>query len=312
MSKFKEIDLDKIKTISIKSRKNKVTSDDFATITNAKSFPAFWDSLPNILAAGDIKNVVKAVQAARKKNKPVIWLMGAHVIKVGLSPIVIDMMKRGFITAVGLNGAGAIHDTETAMIGATSEEVGDNISDGTFGMVEETSTFINSSVNAGVLEAKGFGEALGENIVSAKLPYADQSILAAGSRLGIPVTVHVAHGTDIVHVHPSFDGACTGEATHRDFRIMAHQISSIGGGGVIFVVGSSVILPLIVEKSLAVATNQGKNIEKFTGVNLDFIRHYRPHLNPVKRAFEHSGEGISITGHHELIVPMIYWALRHT
>lgn len=312
MSKFKEVDLDKIKTISIKSRKNKVTSDDFATISNAKSYAAFWDSLPNILAAGDIKKVVKAVQNAKKKKKPIVWLMGAHVIKVGLSPIVIDMMERGFITAVGLNGAGAIHDTETAMIGATSEEVGDNIADGTFGMVEETSSFINTTVNAGVLECKGFGESLGDNIVAEKLPFADQSILAAGSRLGIPVTVHVAHGTDIVHVHSSFDGACAGEATHRDFRIMAHEISKVGGGGVIFVVGSSVILPLIVEKSLAIATNQGKNIEKFTGVNLDFIRHYRPNLNPVKRAFEHSGEGITITGHHELLVPMIYWALRNT
>ena len=310
MAGYKEVDLDKIKSVSIKKRKNKVTVKNFAGISNKKTFEAFWESLPDILAGGDIRRVVNAVRRAVERKKPVIWLMGAHVIKVGLSPIVIDMMKRGYITAVGMNGAGAIHDAEAAMIGATSEDVGLNISDGTFGMSEETADLINPAVNAGVLEGLGFGEAVGRRIEESKLPFGEYSILAAAYRMRVPATVHLAVGTDIVHMHPSFDGACAGDATHRDFRIAAHEIGRVGGGGVIFVVGSSVILPLIVEKSLSVASNMGKNIEKFTGVNLDFIRHYRPGLNPVKRALEHGGEGITITGHHELTVPLIYWALR--
>ena len=310
MSKHKEIDLSKIHEAPLKKRKNKVSVKDFAKPGKSDSFKSFWDSMPDILAAGDIRKVVAAVRRARDRGKPVIWFMGAHVIKVGLSPLIIDLMKDGYVTAVGLNGAGAIHDTEIAMIGGTSEEVAAGIHDGTFGMSRETSDFINSAVNAGVLEGWGFGESVGRAIAGAKLPNSDKSILASAARLGIPATVHVAVGTDIIHIHPSFDAACTGEASARDFRIMANVISGIGNGGVIMNVGSAVILPLIVEKSLSIARNLGKNVSKFTGVNLDFIQHYRANLNPVKRARELEGAGISITGHHEINVPLIYWALK--
>ncbi|MFA6451149.1 MAG: hypothetical protein WCX65_16855, partial [bacterium] len=174
----------------------------------------------------------------------------------------------------------------------------------------ETSDFINTAVNAGVIGNLGFGESVGLAIEDAKLPYRDKSILASAARTGIPATIHIAIGTDIVHTHSSFDAACAGEASHRDFRIMANVISGVGNGGVIMNVGSAVILPLIVEKSLSVARNLGKNVSKFTGVNLDFIQHYRSNLNPVKRARELDGSGIAITGHHELNVPLIYWALK--
>jgi len=307
---YDEIDLSKVRARAIGTRKNKVSVKDFAALKKGASFVSFWDSLPDILAARELKAVVAAIRKAKEKSKPVIWLMGAHVIKVGLSPMIIDLMKRGYVTAVGLNGAGAIHDVEIAMIGGTSEDVGENIRDGTFGMAKETSDFINFAVNAGVIEGRGFGESVGERINSERLPFRDKSILAAAARMGVPATVHVAIGTDIVHIHPSFDGACAGEASHRDFRIMAGVISKSGGGGVILNVGSSVILPLIVEKSLSVARNLGRNTGRFTGVNLDFIQHYRPNLNPVRRAAELGGKGISITGHHELTVPLIYWALK--
>lgn len=310
MSDHKEVDLEKIKSVPIKKRKNKVSIKDFASVGKGVSFASFWDSLPDILAAREIKNVVSAIRRAKERRKPIIWFMGAHVIKVGLSPMIVDLMKRGFVSAIGLNGAGAIHDVEIAMIGGTSEDAGANIRDGTFGMAKETSDFINTTVNAGVLEGLGFGEAVGRAIVAEKLPHRNVSLLAAAARLKIPATVHIAIGTDIVHVHPSFDGACAGEASHRDFRIMANVISNIGNGGVMLNVGSSVILPLIVEKSLSVARNLGRNVKGFTGVNLDFIQHYRANLNPVKRANELGGRGISITGHHELTVPLIYWALK--
>ncbi len=309
MSKHKEIDLSGITSTPLKSRKNKVGVKDFASAGKGTSYKAFWESLPNILAAADIKKAVRAIRRAKEKGKPVIWMMGAHVIKVGLSPLVIDMMKDGYVTAVALNGAGSIHDSEIAMIGGTSEDVAAGIHDGTFGMSKETSDFINTAVNAGVIEGLGFGGSVGRAIESSKFKHKDKSILATAYRLGLPATVHIAMGTDIVHIHPSFDAACAGEASHRDFRIMANVISKIGGG-VIMNVGSAVILPLIVEKSLSVARNLGKNVSGFTGVNLDFIQHYRPNLNPVKRARELDGQGISITGHHEILVPLIYWALK--
>jgi hypothetical protein len=309
MSIHKEIDLGKIKPEPISKRKNKVSLKDFASVEGDASFKSFWDSLPNILAAAEIKKVVKAIKTARAKNKPVIWLMGAHVIKVGLSPMIIDLMKRGYVSAIGLNGAGAIHDAEIAMIGGTSEDVAAGIKAGAFGMSAETSAFINEAVNVGVIDNLGFGEAVGARILADKLPHADKSLLASASKLGIPATVHIAVGTDIVHIHPSFDAACAGEASHRDFRIMAEMISNVSGG-VIMNVGSAVILPLIVEKSLSVARNIGRDVKKFTGVNLDFIQHYRSNLNPVSRARELGGDGVSITGHHELLIPIIYWALR--
>ena len=316
MAKHREMDLSGIKPASIKGRVNKVTCKDFAALPKSDGFGDFWKSLPKILAGDDIRYLVRAIEAAKKKKKPIIWLMGAHVIKVGLSPMIIDLMERGYVTAVGFNGAGAVHDSEVAMIGATSEDVAAGINKGDFGMSSETAGLLNSAVNEGVPQGLGFGGSVGCAIEEGKAPaevrfkYKELSILAAAHRLGVPATVHIAIGTDIVHVHPSFDAALAGEGTHRDFRIMAHQISCVGGGGVILNVGSSVILPLIVEKSLAAARNMGLDVEHFTGANLDFIRHYRPGLNPVKRADELGGRGINITGHHEITIPLIYSALK--
>ena len=316
MSRHKEIDLTKVEALPIGARKNKVTVKDFAGLSGGSGFEAFWRSLPGILAGAEIKQLVRAMEAAKEKGKPVIWLMGAHVIKVGLSPMVIDLMERGYVSAVGLNGAGAIHDSEVAMIGATSEDVAAGIRSGEFGMSKETAELLNGAVNVGVAEGLGLGEAAGRALAAkggrgkSKLKYPGLSILGSAFRLGIPATVHIAIGTDIVHLHPSFDASLAGEGTYRDFKIMANVISRVGGGGVILNVGSSVILPLVVEKSLAAARNLGCKVEKFTGANLDFIKHYRPNLNPVMRAVELGGQGITIIGHHELTVPLIYWALR--
>lgn len=306
----KPIDLGRIKPQSLKKRKNKVSVDDFAVLPRGQSFAAFWQSLPHILAGDEIRAVVHAMENARRKNKPILWLMGAHVVKVGLAPMLIDLMRLGYVSSISLNGAGVIHDVEVALIGGTSEDVAEGIRTGTFGMSHETSQFINTAVREGAPRGLGFGESVCARLETANPPFADRSLLCSARRLGIPVTVHIAMGTDIVHVHPSFDPAAAGEASHRDFRIVADLMKSIGDGGVILNVGSSVILPLIVEKSLAVVRNMGLDVRRFTGVNLDFIQHYRSNLNPVKRARELDGRGISITGHHELTLPIIYWAIR--
>ena len=311
MSSYDEIDLRGVKPIPLKRRKNKVAVDDFARLARGRSFKDFWESLPDILAAKEIKILVQAIHKARGRGKPIIWFMGAHVIKAGLSPLIIDLMKHGYITAVGLNGAGMIHDVEIAMIGGTSEDVAEGIKDGVFGMAEETAKFINCTVMENAAKGCGLGEAAGMAIEKEKLPHRKYSILAAGYRLKIPCTVHLAIGTDIVHEHPSFNAAAAGEATYRDFKIMANQIAKIGGGGVIVNAGSAVILPLIIEKSISVARNLGHSVKNFTGANLDFIRHYRSQLNPVQRAIELGGKGISIIGHHELTIPLIYWALQN-
>lgn len=309
MPPHKEIDLSGVRAVPVRGRKNKVGLDDMAKITSGKSFAHFWDSLPRQLAAKDIKLLVEAIRKARERKKPIIWFMGAHVIKVGLSPIIIDLMKRGFITAVGLNGAGMIHDVEMAMIGGTSEDVGQGIRDGVFGMAKETAEFLNIVTLELAATGLGLGEAAGAAVERERLPHREHSILAAARRRGVPCTVHIAIGTDIVHEHPSFDPAAAATASYRDFKIMAAQIAG-ASGGVILNVGSSVILPLIIEKGLSVARNLGHEVKGFTGANLDFIRHYRPNLNPVQRALELGGKGINITGHHEINIPLIYWALR--
>ncbi|MEW6201284.1 MAG: hypothetical protein AB1546_04870 [bacterium] len=310
MHTYDEIDLRGVKPIPLKKRKNKVAVGDFARPAKGQSFAAFYESLPDILAAKEIKTLVNALRTARERRKPIVWFLGAHVIKVGLSPIIIDLMKRGYITAVGLNGAGMIHDVEIAMIGGTSEDVAAGINEGVFGMAEETAEFINCTITGRAAEGYGLGAAAGWAIEKEKLPHRSFSILAAAYRLKVPCTVHVAIGTDIVHEHPSFNPSVIGEATYRDFKIIANQIARVGNGGVIINAGSAVILPLIIEKGISVARNLGYAVKNFTGANLDFIRHYRSQLNPVQRAAELGGRGISIIGHHELTIPLIYWALK--
>lgn len=309
MGRYKEIDLSKVKASPVGRRRNKVSVDDLARLPRGKSFADFWASLPNQLAAKDLRTLAEDMSRARAAGRPIVWFMGAHVIKVGLSPMIIDLMRRGYVSALGMNGAGMIHDVELAMIGGTSEDVGAGIKAGTFGMARETAEFINGRITAAARTGAGLGEAAGAEIERAKLPHRAHSLLAAGHRGGVPCTVHIAIGTDIVHEHPSFDPAAAAEASYRDFKIMAAALADVSGG-VILNVGSSVILPLIIEKSLSIARNLGHKVEGFTGANLDFIKHYRPQLNPVQRALELGGRGLTIVGHHEINVPLIYWALR--
>jgi len=301
----KRIDLSKIRTIHLDTRKCKVAVKDFASLPKkGSSFKNFYDSLPNILAARNFKYVVAAIVAARKK-KMVIFMMGAHVIKCGLSPIVIDLMKRGIVKHVALNGAGIIHDTEVAMIGRTSEDVGEGIVDGSFGMAQETASFINGAVNYGFRNGIGIGEAVGSRIRSAKFSHKDKSILAVGYKLGVPVTVHVAIGTDIIHQHPSASGMAIGEGSLLDFKTFIYSDSKLANG-VAVNIGSAVILPEVFLKAVTVARNLGYKAHKFTTANFDMISQYRPHQNVVSRPTSAGGKGYNITGHHELMIPFLY------
>lgn len=303
---FPEIDWQAIRTESLVDRPSKVHMEQFCKLPSAAvNVSAFVDSLPDILAGKDIRRVITAIVGARRQQMPVIFCYGAHLVKVGLTPVIIELIQQGVLTSIATNGAGSIHDVELALSAKTSEEVGTRIQEGRFGMVRETAEFINQAAQQAYEEQLGLGQVLGRNIAESGAPFADLSILAAAHRQGIPATVHVALGTDINHMHPSANGEAIGAATLRDFRIFAAQTSKLQGGGVIILAGSAVILPLIIEKSLALARNLGYPVKGFTGVNLDFIRHYRASLNPVARAQELGGEGITIIGHHEINIPLI-------
>ena len=300
------IDLSKIRTIPLDMRKCKVAVKDFASLPKkGSSFKNFYDSLPNILAARNFKDVVDAIVTAYKKKRIVIFMMGAHVIKCGLSPLVIDLMKRGIVKHIALNGAGIIHDTEVAMIGRTSEDVGEGIVDGSFGMAQETASFINGAINYGFRNGIGIGEAVGSRIVKSRASHKDLSILAVGHRLGVPVTVHVAIGTDIIHQHPSANGMAIGEGSLLDFKTFIYSVSKLENG-VAVNIGSAVILPEVFLKAITVARNLGYKAHKFTTANFDMISQYRPHQNVVSRPTSTGGKGYNITGHHELMIPLLY------
>ena len=299
------IDLRGVKTYSVADRPRKVTvAESAAAWTRGGSFAAFLERLPNVLAAADLKAVIAAIVNAQRKQRPVIFGMGAHVIKVGLSPVVIDLMERGLITGVAMNGAGIIHDAELAMTGRTSEDVGPALDDGSFGMAEETSAVIGTALESAVTGETGLGRAVGHMLLASGFPFTEKSILAAGARLGLPVTVHVAIGTDIIHMHPGFDAAATGAASHVDFRILAAQVARLEGG-VYLNAGSAVILPEVFLKAVSLARNLGHRLDAFTTVALDFVRHYRPTVNVVRRPTARGGRGISLVGHHEIIIPLI-------
>ncbi|MEX0737326.1 MAG: hypothetical protein WEB62_01680, partial [Bacteroidota bacterium] len=296
------------KTISIKTRKSKVSPKDFARVLHphAARLTDFIDSLPKILVGNELRDLVGDIVRSRKKNKPVILMMGAHVVKVGLSPVIIDLVRRGIVTHVAMNSAAAIHDVETAMWGQTSEDVSTNILDGRFGMARETGEFINKAlVKAFSQSNEGYGEVLAKKIIAQKGKYGEVSILASCYRLGVPVTVHAAIGTDIVHQQPTMDGAATGELTFRDFKILTHSIRDLTGGGVVLNIGSAVILPEVFLKALTVARNLGSRVRGFSTANFDMIRHYRPQMNVVERPTQPNGRGYSFTGHHEIMVPLL-------
>lgn len=294
-----------LRTVPLSRRESKVEEKLFARPPAAGMSVAEWiDGLPDILAARDLKAVAAAIAAARKAGRPVILGMGAHVIKVGLSPLIIDLMEKKLITGLALNGAGAVHDFELAFVGRTSEDVGPALDTGMFGMAAETGDFLNRAMARCGREEIGLGRAVGEAILAGELAHKDLSLFAAAARLGVPVTVHVAIGGDIIHMHPQADGAAIGRGSHRDFLIFAAMVSELEGG-VYINLGSAVVLPEVFLKALSLARNLGNKVEHFTTVNMDFIQHYRPGVNVVDRPTRTGGRGYRLTGHHEIMFPLL-------
>ena len=310
-SDFNEFDCSRIKTYEVGKQTRKVELDNVAGVwRTGGTMLEFIDSLPDILAGKDLKTVIEAISSAARDNKPVILAMGAHVIKCGLSPVIADLIGRGIITGLALNGAGAIHDTEMALFGRTSEDVVAGLKEGTFGMGAETAEFVNSAAVYGQEAGQGFGEAIGKRIISTNAPYASTSLLAAASCANIPATVHVAIGTDIVHMHPNADGAAIGACSMRDFRIFAASIENLSNlGGVLINAGSAVVLPEVALKAFTMAANVGCSFDKVFAVNLDFIRQYRSEQQIVQRIRAMGGKAVSIVGHHEILLPLISAAI---
>jgi deoxyhypusine synthase len=301
----KPIDRTSLKTYPIASRKSKVDRADFAHPWKPQgTLEDFLERLPNILAAKDFRAVVSAIVKARKASKHVVMAMGAHVIKVGLNPVVVDMMERGVITAIAMNGAGIIHDLELALIGRTSEDVLEGLEQGAFGMAEESADFLNRAIAEAAKESSGLGQAVGRAIIKENLPFVKDSILATAARLEIPATVHVAIGTDIIHIHPGFDPEAAGKASYDDFRLFASVVAALQDG-VYMNIGSAVIMPEVFLKALTLVRNLGHKVKRFTTVNMDFIRHYRPMTNVVHRPTTSGGQGYALIGHHEMMFPLL-------
>ena len=307
-----EADLSRLRTVPIARRPSKVTAGEFGHPPSAdRSFRAFLDALPDILVARDFRRVVSAIVQATRQQRGVVLMLGGHVVKTGLSPIIIELMRRKVVTHVAMNGSAAIHDYEVARFGATSEDVAAGLRDGTFGMAEETGRGLNEAFVAGYREQMGMGEAVAMALSRlADLAHADLSLLLQAWRLGVPVTVHAALGAEIVHQHPAADGAAIGETSLRDFRRLAAALPSLDGGGVVLNVGSAVIMPEVFLKALTIARNlnEGRPVN-FTTCDLDMQRHYRPRVNVVQRPVLAGGEGFEITGHHEIMVPLLAWAV---
>ena len=311
MKKYVPIDLGKVQTYSIKSRNNKVNvHDHFAEPLKAgRSVVDFLDSLPRLLGADSLRGVVDAVVTAREKGRPVVLAMGGHVIKCGLQPVLKSLIDAEVITAVAMNGSAAIHDFEVSLVGATSEEVGDVLHTGDFGFSDETGAGMNRALKVGLDKGIGFAQAVGEWILQHQHPYYQYSLLATCVEKGLPVTAHVAMGTDIIHQHPEMDGAVTGEMTTRDFRLIASVVADLGDGGVWLNVGSAVIMPEVFLKAFSIAQNLGHHVDHFTTANFDMNQHYRPMLNVVKRPTSGSGSGYNIIGHHEINIPLLAAAI---
>ncbi len=306
MIKYPPVDTAKIKTYPLAQRQSKVDLSLLGSpLAVGASFKEFLAGLPRLLAVQDLQEVVLHMAAAYRQNKPVILGMGAHPIKVGLSPFIVDFVEKGIISAIATNGAGIIHDFEMACSGATSEEVGEALDDGSFGMARETGEFLNQAIAEGVRkEGLGIGAAVGKKILAEKLPYRQLSLLATAARQDIPITVHVALGTDTIHMHPEVDGQAIGEGSLRDFRLFTSVVAGLEGG-VFINLGSAVIIPEVFLKALSLARNLGHHVQHFTTVNMDFIRHYRPSVNIVNRPTRQGGQGFHLTGHHEIMFPLL-------
>ena len=301
-----EIDLTSLHTYALVERRSKVTTRlegraPWAGMTMAD----FIDGLPAVLKADELKAVARAIVNAREIGKPVIAMLGGHVIKTGCSPILADLAAKGYIQHFASNGSAAVHDAELALCGHTSEDVAASLDDGSFGMAADTALLINDAAKRAVRMNEGFGEAVGAMLEKKKTPHLDRALLVRSHRLKIPYTLHVALGTDIVHQHPSANGAAIGEASLRDFRIFAHTVSRLGQGGVAINLGSAVIMPEVFLKALAVARNLGHDVSRFITANFDMIQHYRPRVNIVERPVLKGGKGYALTGHHEIMIPLL-------
>ncbi|MCP4684251.1 MAG: hypothetical protein GY867_02285 [bacterium] len=305
-------DLSRVRRYSIRKRDNRTEITGFGKpVKKGSCVSGFLDSLPKFLKAADLNEFIDHVGRARKKDLPFHCLLGAHTIKVGLSPIFIDLMKRGFVTGLSFNCAGLIHDLELAFFGGTSEDVQRGLTDGSFGMVEETGDLFAAVARLAADQDLGLGEAGGRFIEQENAANRKLSVFATAYRLGLPVTIHVGIGTDIVSQHPNFDAAAVGEASHVDFRILASVCSRLDRGGVLANIGSAVILPEVFLKALTVARNlRKKGTSRLITANFDMIEHYRPRVNVVTRPTFKTGKGFNFVGHHEIMVPLLAWGLK--
>jgi hypothetical protein len=300
-----------VRTVPIERRPNKVAAAEFASPPGKdRSFSAFLKSLPDVLVARDFLRVVDAIASATRKSRGVVVMLGGHIVKTGLAPLLIDLMERGIITHLAMNGSAAIHDYEIARFGATSEDVARGLVDGTFGMAEETGRGMNEAFIAGMKGGWGMGESLARALEGETLSNADLSVMLCAYRLGIPCTVHAALGAEIIHQHPATSGAAIGDTSHRDFRRLAASLPTLDAGGVVLNLGSAVIMPEVFLKALTIARNLNDgHPTAFTTCDLDMQRHYRPRVNVVQRPTQGSGKGYEITGHHEIMVPLLVWAV---
>lgn len=311
MKEYNPIDTSEVKTYSIKARNNKVNVDEHfgAPVKAGMSSSELLDAMPKLLGADSLRAVADKIVEARKNDRPVVLAIGGHVIKCGLQPILKALIDADVITAVAMNGSAAIHDFEVSLVGATSEEVGDVLHSGDFGFADETGTGMNRAIKAGMDKDIGFAQAIGEWILSHEHPFKDYSLIATCVEKGLPVTAHVAMGTDIIHQHPEMDGAVTGEMSYRDFRLITSVVADLGDGGVWLNVGSAVIMPEVFLKALSIAQNLGHHVDNFTTANFDMNQHYRPMQNVIKRPTSGSGKGYSIVGHHEINIPLLAAAI---
>ena len=314
---IRPLEFDDISTYPIGDRTSKVHVGLFAKPSSAgDSVGDFIEKLPGILGAERLRNLIAAIRSARTSEKAVIWGMGGHVIKCGLGPTMVELMRDGFVSGIAMNGAAAIHDFEIAFEGSTSEEVENELGSGRFGMARETGEYVNVAINRGAMDGIGIGESIGRFIVESgrEIPFKhrDASVLAEAYSRSIPVTVHLAIGTDITHIHPSASGEKLGEGTMRDFKLFCELTKGLDGGGVYVNLGSAVILPEVFLKAVSVVRNLGGSLTGFTTANLDFIQHYRPTQNVLKRPTQGGGQAIALTGHHEIMLPLIAAALKQS
>jgi hypothetical protein len=309
---YKEADLSRVRTVPVAARRNKVDPTLLAAPpAGGQSFKAFLDSLPHVLAARDLRAVIAGVARAAREGRAVVLLVGGHVIKVGLGPLLAEWLRRGVVTHLALNGAAAIHDFELAAFGGTSEDVESGLGDGSFGMAEETGAEMNTAIAAAARAGRGMGEGLAQALAKrAQLPGAEASVMLAAVKHDIPVTVHAAIGAEIIHQHPAADGAALGATGHRDFRRLAGSLPGLDRGGAVLNLGSAVVLPEVFLKALTIARNlHGGKPTHFLAADLDMQRHYRPRVNVVQRPTRAGGEGYLLTGHHELMIPLLVWGV---